>query len=80
MGPDRLVRELRAMLELRHVVRETKVMHHGRRVSVKATSAPEVASNDWETPILKMIAVRDQGVAELWSAIASHRSFLDRKD
>jgi LAO/AO transport system kinase len=77
-GADRLVRELRAMLELRHVVRETKVMHHGRELSVKATGASEAASNDWEPPILKVTAVRDQGVAELWSAIASHRSFLDR--
>jgi LAO/AO transport system kinase len=77
-GADRLVRELRAMLELRHVVRETKVVHHGRRVSVKGTGAPEADSNDWEPPILKVIAVRDHGVAELWSAIASHRSFLDR--
>src|SRR5215831_9089377 len=46
-GADRVVRELRSMLELRHVVRETKVLHHGRRIAVKAPDAKEAANGDW---------------------------------
>jgi LAO/AO transport system kinase len=68
-GADRVVRELRGMLELRHVVRDSQV---------KGTGAPAGVSDEWETPILKVIAARDQGVAQLWSAIESHRTFLDQ--
>jgi len=32
---------------------------------------------EWEPPILKVVAARDTGVAELVKAIADHRAFLD---
>jgi LAO/AO transport system kinase len=42
------------------------------------------ASREWEPPILKVVAARDQGVDELVEAVAQHRAFLDstglRKD
>jgi len=76
-GADRVVRELRSMLELRHVVRQTKVLHHGRRIAVKAPAATEAVTSDWEPPILKVIATREQGIDELWSLISSHRAFLE---
>jgi LAO/AO transport system kinase len=65
-GADRVVRELRGMLELRHAVRGP---------SQKKGDSP---ANEWEPPILKVIASRDQGVDDLIEAIDSHRAFLDR--
>ena len=59
-GADRTVRELTAMLELRHAVR------------VNATG-----SSEWEPPILKVVAAKDQGVTELWDAVERHRDHLD---
>ena len=59
-GADRVVRELRQMLELRHMVQPAGV-----------------AGPEWEPPILKLVAARDQGVAELIDAIDRHCGFLD---
>jgi len=30
----------------------------------------------WETPIVKTVATRDEGIAELWAAVESHRKHL----
>ncbi len=65
-GADRIVRELRGMLELRHAARAP---------SEKKGDSP---ANEWEPPILKVVASRDQGVDDLLEAIDSHRGFLDR--
>ncbi len=64
-GADRVVRELRGMLELRHAVRGPE----------KKGNPP---ANEWEPPIIKVVASRDQGVDGLIEAIDSHRAFLDR--
>jgi LAO/AO transport system kinase len=60
-GADRAVRELRAMLELRH--------------AVKVRSAGEAV--EWEPPILKAVAVKDLGIAELLEALERHQGHLD---
>jgi LAO/AO transport system kinase len=62
-GADRVVRELRGMLELRHAVKP-----------MSDKPPPE----EWEPPILKVVAAKDQGVAELLDAVARHRAFLER--
>lgn len=59
-GADRTVRDLRAMLELRHAV-------HG-----------EASADQWEPPIVKTVATRGDGVAELSAAVAQHLAFLDK--
>lgn len=80
-GSDRTVRELRGMLELRHAVKPA--MDHDaqhRMVVAKAQgtqSTGPAAPEEWEPPILKVIAARDQGMGELVEAIAAHRKFLD---
>jgi LAO/AO transport system kinase len=88
-GADRMVRELRMMLELRHAVKAPAMDHdaHHRMVRAKAEGrhVEEAAPpREWEPPILKVVAARDQGVDELVEAIAQHRAFLDetglRKD
>ena len=83
-GADRTVRELRQMLELRHAVRALPVEHDARHRAVrgapKAAPArpPEaVGPAEWEPPILKTIAARGQGVAEVLAAVERHRAFLE---
>lgn len=86
-GADRAVRELRAMLELRHAAKVRPVEHdrHHRLVhplagaeAKPASSEPAPEAPEWEPPILKVIAARDQGVTELAAAIESHRAHLDQ--
>jgi LAO/AO transport system kinase len=82
-GADRTVRELRQMLELRHAVRAPVASHDSRHRRVKprgerpvaeqALSAPE----EWEPPIVKAVASRDQGVEEVLAAVVRHRAFLE---
>lgn len=84
-GADRTVRELRQMLELRHAVRAPQREHDSRHrriraPAVQATPSERLASTgpkEWEPPILKTVAARDQGIREVLEAIARHRSFLD---
>ena len=84
-GADRTVRELRQMLELRHAVRAPVGQHdiHHRRgrasrsdgqsVEIPAPAGPP----EWEPPILKTVASRDQGVKEVLTAVEKHQSYLD---
>jgi LAO/AO transport system kinase len=81
-GADRMVRELRMMLELRHAVKAPAMDHdaHHRMVRAKAEGrhveeAPP--PREWEPPILKVVAAKDQGVSELVEAVEQHRAFLD---
>jgi len=84
-GADRTVRELRQMLELRHAVRaparEHDARHRRARASADEGPSPEVKAptgpREWEPPIVKAVASRDQGVKEVLAAIEQHRAFLD---
>jgi LAO/AO transport system kinase len=81
-GADRMVRELRMMLELRHAVKAPPMDHdaHHRMVLAKAHGRPveePPASREWEPPILKVVAARNQGIEELVEAVEQHRAFLD---
>ena len=51
------------------------VQHHGRTVQV---DLPQQEPEDWTPPIIKTVALRDQGVPELLDAIEQHRSYLQR--
>ncbi|HEY1335148.1 MAG TPA: methylmalonyl Co-A mutase-associated GTPase MeaB [Myxococcaceae bacterium] len=81
-GADRTVRELRQMLELRHALRHPAVEHDRQhRLKTRAAGKPAVPpppSDEWEPPILKVIAARDQGLDPVMEAIARHREFLER--
>ncbi|WP_224363127.1 methylmalonyl Co-A mutase-associated GTPase MeaB [Hyalangium versicolor] len=88
-GADRMVRELRMMLELRHAVRAPAMDHdaHHRMVRAKAEGRPveePQGPREWEPPILKVVAAKDQGVDALVEAVEQHRTFLEetgqRKD
>ena len=81
-GADRTVRELRQMLELRHALRRPPVEHDRQhRLKTRAAGKPAEAppsSDEWEPPILKVIAARDQGLEPVMEAVARHREFLER--
>jgi len=79
-GADRTVRELRQMLELRHAVRAPSLDHdaHHRMITAQTEKLPKPPPppTEWEPPILKVIAARDQGLDKVTEAIAAHRQFL----
>lgn len=51
-----------------------QVQHHGQLL---AAGLPEQSTEaGWTPPIIKTVALRDQGVAELLDAIEQHRSYL----
>jgi LAO/AO transport system kinase len=79
-GADRAVRELRQMLELRHAVKPAAApLDHDAQHRMTGAPAPAAPPPDeWEPPILKTVAARDQGVAELLDAVEAYRAFLER--
>jgi len=79
-GADRVVRELRSMLELRHAVSAPAQSHDKQHRMTHGAAMPrhKKDENEWEPPIHKVIAAKDQGVAELKGLIDDHRAFLDR--
>lgn len=82
-GADRMVRELRSMLELRHAIKAPPMDHdaHHRMVIAKAHGThreEEKGAGEWEPPILKVIASGDQGVDALVEQIGAHRGWLEQ--
>jgi LAO/AO transport system kinase len=78
-GADRTVRDLQMMLELRRTVSARPALDHDAAHRFTG-DAPEASgtSLDWEPPIIRTVAVKDDGTLELVQAIESHRAFLER--
>ncbi|HVP63015.1 MAG TPA: methylmalonyl Co-A mutase-associated GTPase MeaB [Myxococcaceae bacterium] len=81
-GADRTVRELRQMLELRHALRRP-AMDHDRKHRLKTRGEgkpvePPPPGDEWEPPILKVVAARDQGLEPVMEAVDRHLAFLER--
>jgi LAO/AO transport system kinase len=79
-GADRTVRDLQMMLELRRTVSGRPLEHDAahRFSAGHAVAAPADATPaDWEPPIVRTVAVKDEGVEELLRAIEAHRARLD---
>jgi LAO/AO transport system kinase len=77
-GADRTVRDLQMMLELRRTVSGRPLEHdaaHRFTGGHAPPPAPETA--DWEPPIVRTVAVKDEGVEDLLRAIEAHRARLD---
>jgi LAO/AO transport system kinase len=79
-GADRTVRDLQMMLELRHTVGARPPLDHDavHRFAGSQQPGPAPAGDDWEPPVVRTVAVRDEGVGDLAQAIASHRAHLER--
>jgi LAO/AO transport system kinase len=76
-GADRTVRDLQTMLELRHAVSGRPADHDADHQPIPGTGAAAAAAGPWEPPIVRTVAVRDEGVADLVDAIDRHRAFLE---
>jgi LAO/AO transport system kinase len=70
-GADNAVSALRAMLDLGAARTE---WHHGHRERVEGVVG---AGEAWRPPVLKTVASRGEGVAELVSAVQAHRQYLE---
>jgi LAO/AO transport system kinase len=76
-GADRAVRDLHMMLELRRATATRPPPGHDElhRFPDGEPWSPEDA-RFWEPPIVKTVATRDEGVADLCEAIERHRAHL----
>jgi LAO/AO transport system kinase len=77
-GADRTVRDLQQMLELRRSAATRPVLEHDAAHRMRVTEAwsPEDPTF-WEPPIVKTVAVRDEGIAALAAALEAHRVHLE---
>jgi LAO/AO transport system kinase len=77
-GADRVVRELKGMLELRHAVSSPPRLDHDAHHRMSgAAAAPQPPSDEWEPPIVKTVAARDEGLTDLAQAIERHKTHLE---
>jgi LAO/AO transport system kinase len=78
-GADRTVRDLQMMLELRRTIAGRPLEHdaaHRFSGQPPADGAPE-GDAEWEPPIVRTVAVKDEGVGDLLRAIEAHRARLE---
>jgi len=74
-GADAAVQDLQQMLSLRRVPQGASKMQGHTAVST-LQSGPEARAGEWMPPILKTVAHRREGLAELVDAFDKHREFL----
>jgi LAO/AO transport system kinase len=78
-GAERTVRDLQQMLELRRSSATRPGLEHDAEHRMRATAAWDPHDPGWwEPPVVKTIATRDEGVAELAQAVDRHREHLER--
>lgn len=78
-GSDRTVRDLQMMLDLRRTTATRGGQDHDSVHRMTRTTEEDPHEPGWwEPPIVKTIATRDVGIAELAEAVESHRLHLDR--
>jgi LAO/AO transport system kinase len=78
-GADRNVRDLQQMLELRRTTAARPAGDHDEAHRFTAAAGDVGADRDasWEPPIVKTVAVRNEGIADLAEALERHRAHLD---
>ena len=77
-GADRTVRDLQQMLELRRSTATRPVLDHDAAHRMRATEAWSPDDPDyWEPPIVRTVAIRDEGVGDLAEAVERHRAHLE---
>jgi LAO/AO transport system kinase len=76
-GADRTVRDLQGMLELRRTVSARPVDHDAAHRMTGGGSAA-AADAAWEPPIVRTVALNDEGTEDLAGAIEAHRDHLER--
>ncbi len=77
-GADRTIRDLQGMIELRRAVAVRPGAEHDAQHRFAPASAPRPeADAGWEPPIVRTVAVKGEGIAELAAAIEAHRAHLE---
>jgi len=77
-GSDRTVKDLQLMLELRRTTATRVVVDHDALHRMQRTGAEDPhESGWWEPPIVKTVATRGEGIAELMAAVEGHRRHLE---
>jgi len=76
-GADRTVRDLQGMLELRRSVAARPPEHDAAHRLSRGDASLAAPDASWEPPIVRTVALRDEGTAELAAAIDAHRTHLD---
>jgi LAO/AO transport system kinase len=78
-GTDRAVKDLQQMLELRRSLASQPVLDHDQQHCLQSKGTPETIDlATWEPPIVRTVAIRDQGIAELAAAVERHRDHLEK--
>ena len=75
VGADATAQDLQQMLSLRRIPSGVSKMQGHSAVST-LRKGPETEAGEWVPPIIKTIATRKEGLAELVDAFAEHREFL----
>jgi LAO/AO transport system kinase len=76
-GADRTVRDLQIMLELRRTVASRPPADHDAHHRFQEAEPAPPGPGDWEPPIVRTVALKDEGTAELLGAIERHRAQLE---
>jgi LAO/AO transport system kinase len=78
-GADRTIRDLQMMLELRRTAGSRPLLDHdtAHRFTGGGGDAPPPPHGDWEPPIVRTVAVKDEGITDLAQAIEAHRAHLE---
>ena len=78
-GADRTIRDLQMMLELRRTAGSRPPLDHdaAHRFTRQGGDAPPPPQGEWEPPIVRTVALKGEGVAELAQAIEAHRAHLE---
>ena len=78
-GADRTVKDLQMMLDLRRTTATRSVPDHDGNHQMTRTATEDPHDPGWwEPPIVKTVAIRDEGVVELAEAVELHRQHLER--
>jgi LAO/AO transport system kinase len=77
-GADRTVKDLMGMLELRRGTATRPLLDHDEEHRMRVIGATDPHEPGWwEPPIVKTVAIRDEGVVELAEALELHRVHLE---
>ncbi len=80
-GADRTVRDLQGMLELRRTLAgagRPPFDHDAAHRFHGEGEQPPPGPGEWEPPIVRTVAVKDEGVDDLARAVDAHRAHLER--
>ena len=80
-GADSTVRDLQGMLALNETLAQAGKHHAGHSAAMMqlvhgASAEHDASSGHWTPPVVKLVAVRNEGVAELMAECERHRAFL----